>query len=267
MFTALVAAAALSLAPAQPDALKLTNVRWTVGELGPTRKESKLLPGDLLFVGYDIEGLSIDGDGNAKYLMGMEVADSAGKLIFKEEPTEQNDYVPLRGNKLPARAFIIIGLDQPAGAYTCKLVVSDPKTKGTSSLAVKFEVAKPEFGIVAVHASYDEGGKLPAPTTGVIGQTIFLQFSVASFARDAKTKQPNIEFLFELMDEAGKPTLAQPKKYVQDGGIEQKDGAFGLRFPIFMSRTGKFTARITATDKVGGKKSTYDLPFTVLGAN
>ena len=266
MFTALVAAAALSLAPGQPDTLKLTNVRWTIGELGPTRKESKLLPGDLLFIGYDIEGVGIDTEGNAKYFMAMEVSDAAGKLVFKEEPKEQIDFVPLRGNKIPARTFITVGLDQPPGIYSVKMTVTDPKTKGTSSFAVKFEVTKPEFGIVAVYTSYDEGGKLSAPTTTVVGQTMFLQFSVASFMRDTKTKQPNIEFLFELLDDAGKP-LGQPKKYVQDGGIDAKDGAFGLRFPIFMNRTGKFSARVTATDKVGGKKSTYDLPFTVLGAN
>lgn len=86
MFTALAAAAALSFAPAQPDGLKLTNVRWTIGELGPTRKESKLIPGDLLFIGYDIENLTIDADGYAKYTMGMEVSDAAGKSIFKQDP-------------------------------------------------------------------------------------------------------------------------------------------------------------------------------------
>jgi hypothetical protein len=40
-----------------------------------------------------------------------------------------------------------------------------------------------------------------------------------------------------------------------------------MRFPLFMSRTGKFTARITATDKVANKKSVYDLPVTVLPSN
>jgi len=266
MFTALAAAAALSLAPSQPDGLKLTNVRWTIGELGPTRKEAKLLPGDLLFIGYDIENLTIDAEGYAKYSMAMEVSDAAGKSIFKQDPRELSDFIPLRG-KIPARAFLVIGLDQPAGTYSCKLTVTDPQTKGTSAFAVKFEVAKAEFGIVAVNTSYDEGGKLSAPTTGVVGQTLYLHFGVASFARDAKTKQPNVEFLFETLDEAGKPTREKPTKYVQDGGIEQKDGAFSLRFPVFMSRTGKFTARITATDKIGNKKAVYELPITILGSN
>lgn len=264
MFTALTVAAALSLAPGQPEALKLANVRLTVGELGPARKDAKLIPGDVLFIGYDIEGLGIDPDGTAKYTMAMEVSDAAGKLIFKQDPRELTDFIPLRGNKLPARAFITIGLDQPPGNYACKITVTDPKTKGTSTLNEKFEVLKPEFGIVAVYTSYDERGTLSAPTTGVVGQSIFIQLSVATFQRDAKTKQPNVEFQFEVMDEKGVATLGVPKKHIQDAGIEEKDGAFGIRFPLFMSRPGKFTARVTATDKVANKKSTYDLPVTIL---
>jgi hypothetical protein len=268
MLTSLVLAAALPLGPAQPAAggLQLTNVRMTVGELGPPRKDTKLLPGDLLFIGYDIDGLSIEPDGTAKYTMAMEVSDAAGKLIFKQDPREMMDFVPLRGSKLPARAFIVIGLDQPPGAYNCKLSVTDPKTKATNSLTTKFEVTKAEFGVVAVFASYDQGGAISAPTTGMVGQTIFVQFSVATFGRDPKTKQPNVEFVFEVFDEKGQPTLGQPKKHIQDSGVEADKGAFGMWFPLFMSRPGKFTVRITATDKVGNKKSTYELPVTIMPA-
>jgi hypothetical protein len=151
--------------------------------------------------------------------------------------------------------------------YACKITVTDPKTKGTSTLNEKFEVTKPEFGIVAVHTSVDENGKYSAPTTGVVGQTIYINLSIASFQRDPKTKQPNVEFLFEILDEKGTPTLGQPVKRIQVSGVDEKEPAFGMRFPLFMSRTGKFTARITATDKVGNKKSTYELPVNVIGTN
>src|SRR3954453_351339 len=102
MWSSLTLAAALALAPSQPAGqLQLTNVRLTVGELGPTRKESKLLPGDILFVAFDIDGLNIPPEGTAKYTMAMEVSDAAGKLIFRQDPRELNDFVPLRGNKIP----------------------------------------------------------------------------------------------------------------------------------------------------------------------
>ena len=96
-------AAALTSAPAQGGDLKLTNVRMTIGELGPKRTNAKFLPGDILFVGYDITGLSIEPDGLAKYKMSMEVSDTAGKSIFKQDPRELNDFIPLRGNVIPAR--------------------------------------------------------------------------------------------------------------------------------------------------------------------
>lgn len=268
MWSLLALTAATTLAPAQPaGGLQLTNVRMTIGELGPTRPNQKLLPGDVLFIGYDIDGLTIEPDGTAKYMMSMEVQDGQNRPIFKQDPKELTDFVPLRGTRLPARAFITIGLDQDAGAYSCKINVTDPKTKATNSLVTKFEVTKREFGIVAVYTTHDERGAFSAPTTGTVGQTIFIQFSIATFLRDPKTKQPNVEFEFQVLDEKGQPTLGTPKKHIQDSGVDEKEGAFAMRFPLFMSRPGKFTVRITATDKVANKKSSYDLPVTVLPSN
>ena len=261
-------------AKAQGGALKLTNARITVGELGPTRPSAKVLPGDVLFISYDINGLTIEDDGVAKYKMSMEVINSEGKAIFKQDPRDLADFFPLRGNSIPARAFITIGLDQDPGAYTCKLTVEDPKTKATDTLTQKFEVGKREFGIVAVYTTYDERGAISASTTGTAGQTIFIHFSVATFERDPKTKQPNVEFEFQILDESGKPTLPKPRKHTQDSKalqqVAENAGAFAMLFPLAMSRPGKFTVKITATDnteKGAGKKAVYELPVTVLPAN
>jgi hypothetical protein len=263
-----LALAALAATPAQGGELKLTNVRMTIGELGATRPTTKLIPGDVLFIGYDITGLGVEPDGVAKYKMAMEVLDGAGKPIFKQDPRELIDFIPLRGNSIPARAFITIGLDQEPGNYTCRIKVEDPKAKGREdTLTVKFEVTKRDFGIVAVYATYDERGAVSAPTTGVVGQTIFVQFSVASFARDPKSKQPNVEFEFQILDEKGTPTLEKPRTHIQDGGVDEKEGAFAMRFPLFMSRPGKYTVRITARDKVANKVATYELPVNVLPGN
>jgi hypothetical protein len=265
------ALAAALTAPAQGGELKLTNVRMTVGELGPTRPSSRLIPGDILFIGYDITGLTIEPDGVAKYKMAMEVVDAANKSIFKQDPRELNDFIPLRGNSIPARAFVTIGLDQDPGNYTCRVTVEDPKTKAKDTLSVKFEVAKRDYGIVAVYTTYDVEGKVSAPATGVVGQTIFINFSVATFQRDPKTKQPHVDFEFQILDEKGTPTLAKPGTHTQDDKsltkVDEKDGAFAMRFPLFMSRPGKFTARITATDRVAKKTATYELPVFILPAN
>jgi len=271
MLYSLALAAALSVAPSQGGELKLTNVRMTVGELGPTRTSAKLLPGDILFIGYDITGLSIEPDGDVKYRMAMEVVDSAGKSIFKQDPKELTEKIQLRGNSIPGRAYVIIGLDQNAGNYTCKVTVEDGKTKSKDTLTMKFEVGKKEFGIVGVMATYDLRGEISAPTTGLVGQTIFIQCNIASFQRDPKTKQPNVVLEFQLLDEKGTPTLAKPIVHNQDDKsvqkVEEKEGMFGMRYPVFMSRPGKFTAKLTATDKAGNKTAAYELPITILPAN
>ncbi len=276
MLTALAMSALLGGTPAQPAELKLTNVRTTVGELGPARAAGPLLPGDVLFIAYDVEGLTIDGNGMAQYSMLMEVTNSAGARILpppteKAEPRQLSDFVPLRGNKMPARAFITIGLDQPPGVYNCKVTVADLKTKASGTLNMKFEVAKKDFGIVMVYTSYDEEGKVSAPTTGQVGQSLFIQFSIASFERDPKTKQPDVELEFQITDDKGATTLPTPRKHIQDAKsavpVRDEAGAFALQFPLFMNRPGKFTVEMKATDRVSKKTSVYKLPVTINPAN
>ncbi|MBX9627245.1 MAG: hypothetical protein K2X82_25810 [Gemmataceae bacterium] len=281
MWTPLALAAAVGLAPAQPPAtggLQLGNVRYTQGELGPTRKDGRVIPGDILYVRYDIDGLTIDPDGATRYQIGLEVSDAAGKLAFRQDPAEQATLVLLRGGRMPAGAFITVGLDQPPGVYTCKLTAVDlkgpgakPEEKPRATASVKFEVARPEFGLVQAYTSHDPNGVLVAPTTGVVGQTLNVNHTAVVFARDPRTKQPDVLVEYQILDEKGQPILAKPVVKVQDAKAErvldEKDVAFKLSLPIFLSRPGKFTVRATATDRVANKKATSEMPLTVLPAN
>jgi hypothetical protein len=174
---------------------------------------------------------------------------------------------PLAGKRIPALAVLRLGESFDAGMYTCKVTAKDTKTNASSSLTTKFEVLKKDFGVVAVRGSYDPRGDIAAPTTGITGQLVFVQFNVVGFQRDPKTKQPNVDIEFTILDEKGAPTLAQPIKKIQDTGIEADWEAFPIYFPLYMTRPGKFTLRITATDKVANKKATFEMPITVLPPN
>lgn len=270
MWTSLAIAAFLSLAPAQaaPEGLRLSNVRNTYGVLGPSRPSSKLLPGDVLFVAYDIDGVSVDKGGKVQYSMAMEVTDNKDKKsVFKQDAAEKVDFVPLGGTRLPARAFITLGLDQPPGQYTLKVIVTDRTTKVTQSLEHQFEVLPKGFGIVAVYSSIDERGQIPAPTTGVIGQSIFIQFAAVGFERDAKTRQPDLAFEMTPIDENGKPTIAQPSTHDAKAGVDDKDAVYQVRFLLPMTRAGKYTIRLTAEDRIAKKKATFDLPVVVIATD
>jgi len=270
MWTPLLLAAGLAFTPAQgaEEGLQLTNIRNTYGVLGSTRPSGKLLPGDVLFVAYDIDGVTVDKAGKVQYSMAMEVTDNKDKKsVFKQDAAEKVDFVPLGGNKLPARAFITLGLDQPAGLYTLKVIVADKATKVTKTLEHQFEVLPKAFGIVAVYASIDERGSIPAPTTGIIGQSVFIQFAAVGFERDPKTKQPDLSFEMSPLDDAGKPTLGQPSIHDAKAGVDDKDAVYQVRFLLPMTRAGKYTIRLTAEDKLAKKKVTFDLPVVVLPAD
>src|SRR5262245_55757632 len=246
--TAFVLTAALALAPGQAGGLKLSNVRTTYGELGGVRPEGKFLPGDAFYVGFDIEGLTVGPDNRTQYRMALELFDKDKKSIFRQDPADKVDYLPLGGTKIPARAFIYIGLDQPPGTYTMKLTVTDKASTATQTLEKSFELLKLDFGIVRVFPSIDDLGALPAPTTGVVGQAYFIQFAIVGFQRDTDPAkkdplagfQPNVTVEMSPVDEGGKPTMAKPEVYTQSIDSPQKlqpnDEMIFVRFLLPLSR-------------------------------
>lgn len=263
MYSTLALAAVLSLTPAQSTAqtkLSLTNAKATYGELGTPRPDSKLLPGDVFFLSFDIEGIQVDKEGKVSYTMEMVVSDNAGKPIFKQQPVEKNDFLPLGGTTLPARAYISINLDQGAGMYTCKVTVTDRATKSQASVEKTFEVTKLDYGLVQVYTSWDPQGQLPAPQAGIVGQSIWVHFAVVGFGRTA-AKQPDLTVEMVVLDKSGKPTLAQPSSIEVNKNIDENDKGIPLRFMLPLNRTGEYTIELKATDKVSKKTSTVTLPF------
>jgi len=77
----------------------------------------------------------------------------------------------------------------------------NPRETAHVQVSVDFPGSPTDHAIVAVYTTHDERGAISAPTSGVVGQTVFIQFSVAKFVRDTKTKQPNVEFEFQILDE------------------------------------------------------------------
>lgn len=271
MPSSLIVAALMAFAPAQPPAgapagkLEITNVRNTYGVLGPTRTNSKLLPGDILFVSYDIDGISVDDEGRVHYSMVMEVIDKDGKATLKQDPFEKIELVPLGGNRVAARAFVTLGVDHPAGEFTMKVTVTDraDKNKASQTLERKFEVLAPDFGIVAIYGSLDERGQTAAPTTGVVGQAIFINYTAVGFKRDADKKQPNLHFEMVTLDENAKPLMKKP--LFHDGiDLDEKLPNYTVRFLLPMTRPGKFTIRLSCTDTVTKKTASVDLPVLIL---
>ena len=255
----------LSLLLLQPPAgaLALNNVRTTYGNLGAPRPAGPITPGDVLFLAFDIDGITIDKDAKATYVMAMDVTDSAGKVIYKQDPAAKADFVPLGGATLPGQAFITVGLDQAPGDYEMKVTVTDAATKAKQSFAHKFKVAPKTFAIVSVYASVDDSGNIPSPTTAVVGQSPFVQVGLVGFGRGT-TKQPDVAIEMTPVDEKGAATMGNPTTYKVNSGVDETRAALIVRFLVPLTRPGKFGVRLKATDNVTKKTAEFVLPMTVL---
>lgn len=264
MWTTLALAGALAMTPAQGGDLALANDRLTYGELGPERSSSELAPGDIFFVAFDIQNITVDESGQVAYSMAMEVAKKSGETIYKQEPVNLTNFVPLGGTSLPGRAYVTIPLDQPAGEYTFKLTVTDKGSMKTATLEREFTVTEKQFGIVKLYTSSDVAGELPAPPFGLAGQAVWVHFFVVFFERKADTKQPDVEVEMTIADANGQPTVAKPTILPINSEVPEKDQGMPLRLLIPLNRPGEFTLQLKVTDKVANKTSTETLPITVL---
>ncbi len=245
--------------------LEIVKPRPTYGYLGPTYpKEKGRLPGDIAHFSFHIKNLKLDKDGRAFYSFRVEVLDPMGQLIYKEGPTNSIAQNCLGGNLLPCHAHLEIPLDSEPGIYTLRIFVQDRMTKKSVKLESKGKVLKPEFGLVQVGTYADREGKVPTSSVGVLGQTKYVNFSAVNFARDEKTKQPNLEVSLRILDDKGQPTEAAPLVGKANKDVMEAFKLLPMQFGLTLNRVGQFTVELTGTDHITGKTTRVRLPLRVV---
>jgi hypothetical protein len=264
MWITVAVLAALSLAPDQAGNLKLENVRSTHGILGPARANEKYVPGDSLTLNFDINGITVDDKGKVLYSVEIEVTNLSDKSVVFRQPAQKLETITVfGGNQIPGFAHLDVGIEQAPGDYSMKVTVTDRASNATKDLTHKFTVLKPEFAVVRLRTSSDTDGTFPVPALGA-GQTLWVSFGIVGFGRDAGSKQPNVQFEFNVLDESGKATMAKPYATAITKDVPEKNLAIPMQFPLSLTRAGKFTIELTATDQVTKKTAKLAVPLTVL---
>jgi hypothetical protein len=254
----MLALAVLCLGPAGGFALELKNVRPAYGPLGATRKDTKCVPGDSLFITYDIEGLKIGDKGRANYTTTLELVDSTGKTAFRKDTP--NDVAPqLGGTRMPGDLFVILPPTQTPGKHKVRLTVKDNLAKDTKSFEYAFDVVPPDFSFVGV----------TAPAVGFPGQSYVATFAIVNMKLDARN-QPKVAIAMNVYDATNKsqvaPTITSilPKDLPDELDLK-KENFVPMQFPIYLNRTGSFIIEVIAIDQNATKKAlTLRYPLTVL---
>ena len=262
IWTTVVLAAVLAAAPEDKDKLTFSHVRDTHGLLGPTRAADKILPGGELYLCFDVEGVTVDDEGKVHYSIAVEVADSKGKTLFKQDPKDLEAPAALGGDHIPAYAHLDVGLQSPPGAYTTIVTVVDLPSKRSQQLKRTVEVLPKDFGLVRVKTTSDQEGQIPVAVTGA-GQGLWLTFGAVGFARGGDAKQPDLTFEMRVLDEAGKPARAKPVAVQVNKDVPADAALVPGQFFLSLNRAGKFTVELTATDQAGGKKAQLTFPLNV----
>jgi hypothetical protein len=263
MWTSLTMLAALGL-PAQTGELELTNIRTTYGFLGPTRPDQAFLPGDQVFIVFDIDNIHTDDTGKILYSIGMEVVDGKGKLVYKRDPADLEGTNSLGGHRLPAFANLDIGGDMPAGQYTLRVAVTDRAAKKTQSFERRFDVLPKSFGFVRLRLTSDPDGKYSVPAFGATGEPVWINLAAAGFELTGPKKEPDVYLEIQILDERDKTPVVKPQggdiKSLPTGG---SDRVLPIWWPLVLNRPGKFLIKIKGTDRVSKKSSEISFPIEV----
>ncbi|MBM3994227.1 MAG: hypothetical protein FJ303_08755 [Planctomycetes bacterium] len=239
-------------------AVEIKNPRPCYGPFGATRVgKAECLPGDKLWITYDIEGLVADPKTKkVNYETTLELLDAKGKVFFKDPVT--TDAIPaLGGGAMPGDLHVNIG-KQPPGEYTIRLTIHDKIGKDAKAFDYPITVLPEGFGMIDVSAQ----------TVGVLRLPYVMNFKMVGLTLN-KDGIPNGEVTLRILDDKMKPvtekplTMALPRD-LPDGINLKTLNLVPVAFPIELNRTGRFTIEVTATDKNAKKTIELRFPLTVI---
>lgn len=264
-------AAALALLTAmsfgQSAKLELSNIRGVYGQWGPPRKDLKVLPGELLYIAFDIGGLSTEKTGYLRFSSVMEVQDAKDKKpLYQKELGEVKFFNVLAGKKAQHIVEVPTTLATPPGKYLLKVTVTDLVGERESSFTQQFEVMPLDFGFVRFQFTYDFAAQIRMPNVGTLGQVLYVNAGMVGFKYDAKNdSKATITVEMTVLDEQGKPTASLPPAEFKDIPADTQYWHVGFDLPI--NRTGRFKIVLKATDHVSKKTATLSIPFQAVEAN
>jgi hypothetical protein len=251
---------AASLVAGQNDGLSLTNIRTTYGAPGVVRDNNKLLPGDHVYVSFDIEGITVSDQGRVQYSMLTEVLDGNGKTLFREDPRDLVVVNGLGGHTVPAYTHLDVGVNAKPGKYTLKTTVTDRASKRSQSLSREFEVQPKQFGLVRLTTTLDHDARVPVASFAT-GETLWVNCSAVDFQRS--DKQPKVVVELRVLDESDKPVLAESFKGMIEKNVPETALSVPVQFLVPLNRAGKFKIALKATDQLSSKTAELKFPISV----
>jgi hypothetical protein len=241
--------------------LKLENVRFTYGELGPARADSKVLPGEMLTLAFTMTGLAKDDAGNMNIVLSGELLNGEGKSVAKTPAKTIKSLVALGGDETPGILNFSLPADFAAGKYVVRGVVKDSLAGTEAQTEKPIEVLPPQLGLVRLHLANDAEGQSASGGNVTVGQAVHIQCVAIGFSH--KDKRIHLTGSMRILDAAGKDMYPNPVSFSLSQEVADNINQATFKFAASANRAGRFMIQIEAHDKIADKTVTQEVPIVV----
>lgn len=244
----------------QPTKLAVVSAEPRYGRLGPARKDWTYLPFDVLNAHLEAAGMATDAEGLIDVEGTMEFFAPDGAAVTKK-PFEMRERPP--AGRLPIDVMQEIP-PQP-GDYRLQVTVHDRRNDARTVWQQAVVVRPAEPAIVAPEFFRDAEAKVPSAAAGKVGETLYLEFRFIGF--DRSQNRIDTAMTLQLIDEQGKPMLAEPVRSVfksDDADVVRRNQVVTYFAKIALPRAGQATVRATVFDLLGGESAKLELPLTIV---
>ncbi len=240
-------------------------VHFCHGVLGIPR-EGRILPGENLFVRYEVSGLATRQENNqSETSLTMQVLNRQGTIDLELPELENSGALGLKGTVLTGGAYLQTSKLKP-GKYDLRVIATDRVRQEKSQSTYQFEVlSEGSFGARNLLYAQDRERRIYSNGYFTTGEVPYIHGDVVGF--QLEDDAPKVKMTATLLDESGQ-TLQVMESTFEKSLKRSRYGEPADSFPLTvksptLNRPGKFRLKITLEDQLGGKSAEYMLPLIV----
>ncbi|MSR54703.1 MAG: hypothetical protein EXS09_15660 [Gemmataceae bacterium] len=245
--------------------LEIRNVQPAHGVLGPPRTSDDVVPLDEYLVRYQVAGIKPDKDGKADLEITATLSGPDGKAVVPGRKTPPAPRpLSLGGDVVQTFGSFTFPEKAPLGAYKLTVAVRDRTSDETTSFERKITCKAPNFQIIVPRFFHDSEGKVPAGTTGLVGETLHYSFRVLGY--DKSQKKVALIMTVTILDNDGKDMGAKPlevKGDINDPTKATESRQANFTGSVQLHRSGEFKLKIVVEDTIAKQTTAFEVPLKV----
>lgn len=239
--------------------LQIADLQCSHGPYGPEKEELKAYPGETLTFRFAAVGLRSTRRHELDAGLSCRLLDAKGKARLSET-FPVSGRVLLEVESLPWTFDLKLPDAFTAGVYTLEVTLTDNVASDQVVANLDLEIVTSEFALISPRLFYDALHAVPAPASGVIGQT--LHFQVEVIGDDRSQGQSDLEFTLEYLDPSGRPlSHIEPVPCVLTDPGFLKDRSQHAQFTgnVTLFREGVTRVRIAVHDRTTSAHADFEI--------